>query len=417
MERKRRAAAAIILLALLLTGCWDRSEIEDQAYVILLGLDRGDNGKVLVSTDLAITQSLSAGLLGARASAGPPRMAVRLLTVQAETITQAITTLNGGMSRRLDLRQLRGVVVGEELAREGLEPLLMELTRHSLARPSALLIQARGRAYDLLRLQDPVGEVNPGRMADGLVLQAKQLHLAPPVRMHHFMIRMAAPGGDPYLPAAAINPWITTRPQEPREATATSAIAGEMPRGGGNPVEFIGTAVYRRDRLVGFLSVDETQMLLALRGEMGKAYTTFPDPTVPGKPVTLRFHQENKPKIQASFRGARPHVQVRVVFEGEVLAIPGGTDFVRPEMRQRLERAAKEYAEETMARLLTRLRDWESDAVGFGHQFRGTVATWPEWDRYNWGEHVKEMEVEVSVAMRVRRYGLITGPDRVPGAH
>ena len=417
MQHKRRAAAAIILLALLLTGCWDRSEIEDQAYVILLGLDRGDEGKIMVSTDLAITQSLSAGLLGARASAGPPHMAVRLLTVQAETITQAITTLNGGMSRRLDLRQLRGIVVGEELAREGLEPLLMELSRHSLARPSALLVQARGRAYDLLRLQEPVGEVNPGRMADGLILQAKQLHLAPPVRMHHFMLRLAAPGGDPYLPAAAVNPWITIPPQEPKEATATSAIAGDMPRGGGNPVEFIGTAIFRRDRLAGFLSVDETQMLLALRGEMGKAYTTFPDPTDPDKPVTLRFHQENKPTYKASFRGARPYVKVRIVFEGEVLAIPGGTDFVPPEMRQRLERASKKYAEETMARLLTRLHDWEADAVGFGHQFRGSVTTWPEWDRYDWPKHVKDLEVEVSVEMRIRRYGLITGPDRVPEGH
>lgn len=415
MGPKRCAVAVVLMLALLLTGCWDRTELEDQAYVILLGLDRGDQGQIMLSAEVAIAQSLSAGILGAQATPGVPHLAVRLLTVQARTITQAITILNGGMTRRLDLRQLRAVVLGESLARAGVEPLIMELMRHSLARSSALLVQARGNAFDLLRALEPVGEVNPGRMADGLILQAKQIHLAPPVRMHHFLIRLAAPGGDPFLPVAAVNPWITEQAQEPRETTADSAIAGEMPRGGGNPVEFIGTAIFRRDRLAGFLNVDETQMLLALRGEMGKAYTTFTDPTIPDQPVTLRFHQENKPKYTATFRGEKPKVHVRLLFEGEVLAIPGGTDFAETAMRAKLEEASARYAEQTIQGLVAKFTQWETDPVGFGHHFRGKVATWKDWERYNWRQHLKDLRTDATVVMRIRRYGLITGPDRING--
>lgn len=414
MRPKWRAAAVFLILSLLLAGCWDRSELEDQYYNVIMGLDRGDEGLIMVSAGVALPQYLATGILGAPAKPSEPRLAFKLLTAQAQTITQALYILNGGLTRRLDLRQLRTVIIGEALAREGVEPLLMELNRNSLARSSGMVIQARGRAFDLLRSLDPVGEVNPGRLVDGLNLQAKQIHLAPPVRLHHFIVRMVTPGGDPYMPSAAINPWVTSGPQEPPKMTG-SAKAGDLPRGGGNPMEFIGTAIYHRDRLAGFLTVDETQMFMALRGEMGKAYTTFPDPTMPDQPVTLRFHQENKPTRTATFRGNRPHVDVRLLFEGEVLAMPGGTDYVETAMRMRLEKAATRYAEGTIRGLLTKLNDWEADPVGFGQLFRGKFATAQEWKTYNWQKHVKDLQVNVTVEMRVRRYGLLTGPDRIMG--
>lgn len=414
MKRKRWMALAVFLMVLL-TGCWDRTELEDQSYVILLGLDRGESSQIMVSAEVAIPQSLSAGILGARPVPGEIRLATKLLTAQAETINEAINILNGAMTRRLDLRHLRSVIIGEPLAREGIEPLMMELQRHSLVHASALLVQARGRAFDLLKVFDPVGEINPGRMAEGLTLQAKQMHLTPPSRMHHFLLRLAAPGGDPFLPVGAANPWIENRPQEPQPPRGISATAGQLSRGGGDPVEFIGTAIFRGDRLAGFLNIDETQMLLALRGEMGKAVTTFPDPTAPGRPVTVRIHQENKPKVTASYRGTTPHVQVRLLLEGEVLAAPGGTDFVQPAMRARLEKGAAQYVNQTCRSLLEKLQDWGADPVGFGYLYRGKFASWGDAQRYDWHSLAKNLQVETISTMRIRRYGLVTGPDRARG--
>lgn len=414
MARNWGRCLGYVLLAVLLTGCWDRTEVEDQGYIITLGLDRGEGDQILVTARSAIIQAMPSGTLESYAQMSEPRLAAALLTAQGRTITEAIHVLNGGMTRRLDTRQLRGVVVGESLAREGLEPLVMELFRSPLARGSVLFIQARGRAFDLLKTNDPVGEVNPAKMSEGFVLQAKQLHLAPPVRMHHFVSRLAASGGDPFLPVLAVNADVLNGAQEPQRAAGASALPGELPRGGGNPVEFTGTAIFRRDRLRGFLNVDETQMLLALRGEMGKAYLSLPDPDVPDQSVTIRFQQENMPKYQASFQRGRPHVHVKIVFEGEVLAIPGGTDYVPPVARERLERAAARFAEQTIRNLLNKLNEWETDPVGFGHLFRGYFPSLRTWEQYDWSDHVKELQVTVEADMRIRRYGLYTGPDRIP---
>lgn len=410
-SNRPRLTCAALLLAAMLSGCWDRVQLEDMAYVIAMGVDLADNGRLIVSLRLAEMQQMSMGVLGHPVT--EPDQATQVLSAESDTITNAIYILNGAMTRRLDLRHLRTVIVGEPLARQGLEPVVMEMFRSPWSRGTTRLVQVRGgRALDNMKDFQPVAELNPARAQEGLILQAKYLHLTPPVRMHHFVARLAAPGNDPILPAAAVNPWIQPGFQEPRHRLDTSAMPGELPRGGGNPVEVIGTAVFQRDKLTGFLNVDETQMLLALRGQMGKAYITLPDPAAPERWVSLRLHQENVPRYEAWFKSGRPRVAVRLLFEAELLAVPSGVDFTERALREQLDTAVTDYTKQTLWQVLEKLRVWEADPVGFGNLFRGDFSTWKDWAAYDWPKHVPDLQVEVQAEVRTRRFGLHSGPDR-----
>lgn len=410
----RRRVAALLALALLFSGCWDRQELEDQAYIIIMGVDRDEDAQLLVSARVALVQPLSSGVLGGTVEVQQVYPAAQYASARASTIMHAIHIMNGGMARRLDLRHLRTVLIGEEAGRAGIEPVVMELMRNPVARGTTALVQVRGRAADLLYPSAADGDVNPARKAEGYLLQAKALHLTPPVRLHQFAMHLAAPGGDPFLAAVALNPQVQAGNTEARGGAQDSALPGELPRTGGDILDAVGTAVFRRDCLAGFLTVDETQMLLALRGEMGKAYVTLPDPEQPDAMITMRLHQENVPQMQAEFSGGRPRVAVRILFEGEILAAPGGTDYTRPDARQRLEQAAGRFTEANMRRVLDRLRGWGADPVGFGHLFRGRFARWEEWEAFDWAGRIPDLHVEVAVDVRVRRYALTLGSDRLP---
>lgn len=415
MTIRRRGLLVLACLAGFLTGCWDRSQLEDRYYVIKLGLDRRPDGQVLVSAQIAMTPYLSAGLLHGSAESTEAMVACHTLATVANSIPQAMHMLNASLTRSLTLRHLRAVLVGEELGRDGVEPVLMQLWRDPEARGTPLVAQVRaGTAHDVLQECKPLGEVNVARVPEGILSQQKRFHLSPPIRLHQFLMRLAAPGGDPIMPVVALNPNMNGTPAD-LSYTGESVKAGEMPRLGGNAFEFLGTAIYHEDKLVGFLNVDETQMLLALRGEMGKTYVSFPDPAVPDRLVSLRFQQENLPKYQVWFVDGKPRVKVRILLEGEVLAIPSGTDYVPPDARKRLEVAAVTAAETTLRQLLSRLRQWEADPVGFGHLFRGHFANWDQWTAHNWEDRVGDLQVDVTVDMRIRRYGLYTGPDRTRG--
>lgn len=399
---RSRQIAWLCLLCLLLTGCWDRIEIEDQIYVVSLGLDKGETEHYRVTARMAVFASHETGILGGRAGGAPPS---ELLVVEADSVAQAVYVMNSSVSRRISMRHVRAILVGEALAREGLRDLLAELTRNPEIRATTSFHVARGSAFDVLRLAHWVGEFNPARVPEGILLVEKQLHMAPPTRLHHMINRTGARGIQPFASALAINRGVTG--EAGPSGAEDSARAGEMNRVAGNPVEIAGTAIFRETALAGFLTVDETQALLALRGEMGKAYVTIPDPFRPEQTLMVRFQQENLPKYRATLTPAGPRVHVRLIFEGEVLT--GMEDYRLVSVRHQVEDAARRHLDDQMRRVIAKLCEWRTDPVGFGLLFRNQFATWSDWDRYHWADQLGKLQVEVVSDMRVRRYGLTLG--------
>ena len=47
----------VFFLAFVLTGCWDRVELEEQAYVIVIGIDQGKGNLLSVTYQIANTES------------------------------------------------------------------------------------------------------------------------------------------------------------------------------------------------------------------------------------------------------------------------------------------------------------------------------------------------------------------------
>ncbi len=401
----RRMVALLCLLLLLLTGCWDRIELEDMLFAVTVAIDKGEAERYRVTAQVAFFADKKSGVLGGREGGAP---ALELLVAEANSVAQAILIINTGLSRRLSLRHVRGFVIGEELAREGIEDLLVELERSPESRGTSTFAIARGSAGEVLRQGRWSGEYNPGRVAEGMQLVQKHLHLAPPTRLHHMVNRMGVIGATSFARVVAINPRVGA--EDPELASGESAVAGELNRLTGNPVEGAGTAVFRQGRLVGFLTIDETQALLALRGEMGKAYVTIPNPFNPDRTILLRFQQENLPKYGPEMGPDGPRVQIRLIFEGEVLT--GGENYQSEQLREAVEESARRHMEEQMRELLAKLKRWQVDPVGFGLLFRSRFPTWSAWEAYEWSEHLAELTVSATAQMRIRRHGLVLGGEQ-----
>ncbi len=400
----------LLVAAGLLTGCWDRREIEDTAYIVSMGIDRAED-EYLWTFQIVQAEHLPAGMLTA-IPAEPDRLAASLITVRGATLEQAIQLLQVGVSRTVTLEQTRYIVFGAAVARKGLGPLISQLLRHNQVRRTVGVAVTPGRAVDVLTAIHPLGEVNPAKIVEGWQLVQRQMHLSPPIRMQHFYSRLLASGGDPFMPVMAVNPGTQQPPGSPLPPMAGRSLrAGEFPRTGGNPVESAGTAIFRRDRLAGMLTVDETSALLALRGEMGKVYNSVPDPREPEQMITLRFHQENKPQYRTSFSGGRPVIHIQLQLEGEVLSSPGETDYTLPENRRVLEEAAARHLQETsFASVIKQVYGtWGADPVGLGHLYRGRFPTFSDWQAFGWADRVTEAKVTVGIELMIRRFGLLLG--------
>jgi spore germination protein KC len=395
----RKLSVWFFLAAWLLGGCWDKLEVEDQLFPVTMGIDRGEQSRYRIAVRIPISAAMRAGILGGQTGEASP---AEVMAVEADTVVQGIYILNASVGRRITLRHLRGIAVGEELARGGLRPLLSELQRNAEIRETAGFWVARGSATETLRRSKPTGELNPAKINEGLLLVEKGLHMAPPIRLQQILMRHADPGIDAFAPVVGLNRRIVGGDGE---QTPRSAVAGDLNRMGRNPMEIAGTAVLRGDRLAGFLTVDETQALLALRGEMGKAYMTLPDPLNKGRRLTIRYQQENKPKNIARITPDGPQVTVRLLLEGEVLS--GTANYRDPAQRRQIEQAAASFMEEIIRSVLRKTIEWQADPVGYGLLFRTRFATWDAWVAYRWRKQIPRLRVQVDADMRIRRFGLI----------
>lgn len=402
---KRILAVLCLLSALLVSGCWDRIELEDQLFLIVLGVDQGSVERYRVTARAIVFASLHAGVLGGREGGAPP---AELMTVEADSLAQAVYVINSSTSRRISVRHVRAIMVGEGLAREGLSNLLAELIRSPEFRPTAGFLVARGKASEVMHKAKWPGEFNAARVPEGIMLVQKQLHMSPAVRVHHMVNRSGGLGINAFAPVVAVNQQVLDGDGE--TGPTESAVAGDQQRMQGNPVEVAGAALFRQGALVGYLTVDETQAMLALRGEMGKAYVTIPSPFAPGETLLLRFQQENLPQYQAAFTQDGPSVSVRLLFEGEVLS--GHHDYREEKVRNSVERAAKEHMEGQLRSALRKMREWKTDPVGFGLLFRGRFPRWRDWAGYKWDEQVEHLQVKVEAKMRIRRHGLTLGAQK-----
>ena len=75
MQKTKIVCKSLLLLAtvFLLTGCWDREELEDNAYVIGLGLDHSEKLKIKIKVTMLIANPEVGSVQGGGGSTEKPR--------------------------------------------------------------------------------------------------------------------------------------------------------------------------------------------------------------------------------------------------------------------------------------------------------------------------------------------------------
>lgn len=157
----------LLLSCSLLTGCWDRMEIEERAVVLGISIDTADKdaearedeishlrGKYPAPKQELIQLSVQIALPG-RIPLGPgegggsgegEQETVWVLDVVGHTVDDAMMNLQQQISGKLFFGHLRVIVVSEEFARKGIENLNDYLHRNAEVRRMAWLMISKGKA-------------------------------------------------------------------------------------------------------------------------------------------------------------------------------------------------------------------------------------------------------------------------------
>src|SRR5690606_34555637 len=236
----KRAACLLLVSAVLLTGCWDRTEVNDLAIVQCSAYDKdGDHYRVSVSFPLVSQMTGTRG--GGGGTGGKEGQNNYVESADAEAIRTALANLQRKLSRRLYFAHRRVLLIGEEMARHGVSAILDNIARFPENRISTFVLVAEGSALQLM--QTPVlMERIPAEMFREILTT----FMKSPVTAKDFIHAILTEGIDPYTLA-----FDRTETKTGDKAADTIAVHG--------------LAVFRDDRLMGILDAKHLNgALLAL---------------------------------------------------------------------------------------------------------------------------------------------------------
>ena len=390
-----RSLCALALAAALAggTGCWDRQEMEQLAFVVSLGLDRGPHGDLLV-TFRVLRPAGAAGGGGAGmgggggGGSGPP---VVETTVEAPSIMAAESLADTYFRRRVVLDQAAAIVIGLPLAEAGVTPYLDELVRHREVRRTALLLVGEPTAESTIEKTQPPLDTNPVSFIQDLRHVQETEGWLPPSTLQSFAQGVESSTGDAVAALTSVSPQaqsgaLLDQPLAPGEPPY-SVAPQRLPRtGSGNPVNVMGAVAFRDARAVGTLTGAQTVILNMINGHLGRTVFTLPDPYRPSATDNIILAATRKPKVLVDPLRAGPRIKVEVPLEASVEFDAGPVDYALDATgRARLERALQQDLSAQADALFTLARSrWQADIFGFGNHVRGRFWTRGALARYNW---------------------------------
>jgi germination protein, Ger(x)C family len=251
----RRIVLLVLLLVIMIlpiSGCWGKQEVESLGFIFGMGIDKGSKpGSYLVTYQIGLPKK-----------AGEAGGGVKDYTISAEGLSMRETTENifNTISREPFVGTVKIIVLGEDVAKEGINAVVDFFHRYYEFRRTTYLVLAKGKAKDLLNIKLRTNELVSLTLLDDIE-KGDMASTFPTVRLGHYLTLLANVSSAPVIPLAfGITPgeenieYVTKDEEKPEE------------------LHFAGAGVFQGDKLKTLLSDEETKGFMWLHNEVKQRY-------------------------------------------------------------------------------------------------------------------------------------------------
>ncbi|MCM3135469.1 Ger(x)C family spore germination protein [Paenibacillus polysaccharolyticus] len=383
---KYRAVISLILCTSLLAGCWDREEINDVAFVIGIAVDKeGDEYR----SSLQIALPGQSGASGSEGGGGGTNGDKPWFILSNTDRTLRGTTLQGqkSLSRRIYYAHRRTILIGEELAREGVAPMLDLFTRFPLNRLSAMPVVTRGEAHKVIDTDAPI-EKFPSEMVRELCF----LNMRNPRSLKTFIDSILDEGVDPFLPIASVSDNV---PQDWKGAITN--------------IKLDGLAIFKKDKLVGMMDKAPADALILAMGEANEPEVMIKAPR--GKGDMFIKLNENNSSLHPKIVNGKVSVTIQMYAKGVLVDNESDYGDRREKeilnLNEAVHRKIKEDIEEGV-RLVQ--KKFKADILGIGRSIHRQLPK--EWDKIKdrWEVLYPDVQVSVEPHVIIENVGIVNKP-------
>lgn len=391
MAKALAACIPLLLLPMLLSGCWERKELNDLAFVLGLGLDKVEDG-YKVSMQVVIPSSITSQSAGGSGGSGVP---VVLYSFKVKTIYESLRKFNLVSPRSPYLGHIRVLVIGEELAREGVAETLDVIKRSREPRMDFYAMVARKTtAENVLKVLTPLDRLPANKLFNSLDKSYRISSKTVAVTLDEFIEDLLYEGRNPVLTGVEL--------QGDPEAGGDKANVERV-----NPdtrLHYKSVAIFRKDKLIGWMDDDVTVGYNYIIDNVTKNTGYFKDKN--GSLIVMEA-LETTTKRKVKIIDGEPHIFLSVQALSNVEEIEGPDKIDTEDKIHELELKAQERIVERMETAVKNITEnYKVDIFGFGQSvYRKSPRVWSKLKEQE--NYLANLPIHYKASVTINRIGTI----------
>lgn len=388
MRRPALIVSTVLLLLTFATGCWNRRELNTLAIQLGTGIDKiGDQYQIAV-------QVVDPSEVAAAKSAATVRSPVVMYKATASSLFEAYRTLTVSSPRKIYGSHIRVLIIGESLARTGIDKVLDLLSRDPELRTDYYIMIARGTsAENVLKILTPLEKIPANKLFASLDTSSKAWAPTTAFTLDQLISQMVVEGQHPVLTGVVIK-------GDPKPGESQANVKQIEPSA---YLKLSGLAVFKGARLVGWLNRDESKGYNILMDNIKStaANLTCPD----GGTIVLEILR-SKTKVKGEVANDEPAIHVQMKSEANIAEVNCKIDLSDPMTIHNLEIQAAQKSIELMENSVKVMQTrYNSDIFGFGQViYRSNPKYWSKKSG-DWDSLFRQLQVKYKAEFLIRRTG------------
>ncbi|MBO0961835.1 Ger(x)C family spore germination protein [Neobacillus sp. MM2021_6] len=394
MKKIISISVLVLLLLPTLSGCWNQKELTDLAFVMAMGIDKGENKKFDVSFQIVNPGNVSSGQNG-----GGQGLPIAVYKSSGDTLTEAARKATKKISRRLYYAHTNLIAVSEEVARNGLLDIMDALDRDPEFRTTTELVIMRDTSAELLVSalanldKMPVNKITKEIKATEAMFGENMS-----INIDDFLNGLISKGKDPIVNGFRItgDKEMVGKAKELETTKAMSVLAAH------------GLAVFNKGKLIGWIDHEKARGVIWILDRV-KSTSVNVDWNGKKNAITMAVLR-TKTKVSVKIRNEKPVIQIAIEDEGWISEANTDVDLTNPTEIEKIDKLVEKEIKQQIEATVKKAQKMKSDIFGFGESVhRKNPKLWNKL-KANWGDHFANLEVNVKVDSYIRREGIRTKP-------
>ncbi|KAA0550114.1 Ger(x)C family spore germination protein [Bacillus sp. BGMRC 2118] len=370
------------------TGCWDRVELNDIGIVTGLAVEKGKEHKYKLTVEvLNATENSKMEAQGNAPST--------TFSQEGNSLSELAHRMNVGIARQLIYSHTRVFIIDQQVAKEGVTEFIDFLERSGEFRNDFnIFLFEGGNADDALKTTYTLQKVSSLKLNKQIESFYKEWGGDPNVRLTDFISALTSAGREPTIAMIKIK-------GDPKKGNSVENMQKVEPEA---LVEVAGLAVFKGDKLVDKLTINDTRNYLWL-DNIQSTSLTIPCKGEEEHYLDLRVTRSHTDIDSKVIRGV-PAFSAVINVEARIEGSQCKGDLERIDTYEDYEKQVETELENQIKETINKLQELEADIFGFGeilqrqhyHDFKKM--------KKEWNEYFADAKVDIHANVFIRRSGI-----------